>query len=53
MAPVDDDALEALSALVAQILGSGYRDRHGHPLENNLAFRDAIAVLMLRGRLRP
>jgi hypothetical protein len=51
--PLDeDDALAALAQLVDQIRGSDYRDRHGHPLEMNLHYRDAVALLTLRGLWR-
>lgn len=48
--PMDErDALEVLRDLVQQIRGSEYRDRLGHPLENNVAFLEAVALLKLRG----
>lgn len=25
--------------LIEQVEGAGYRDRHGHPIENNVAYR--------------
>lgn len=49
MTAPDDEALAALLALVRQIVGGGYRDHHGHPLETNEAFLDAIALLTLHG----
>lgn len=43
-----DDALEALRRLVQQIQGSGYRDKLGHAIELNVAYRDALALVKLR-----
>lgn len=48
-APDDLDAIETLRALVQQIQGSDYRDKHGQPLEMNVAYRDALALLKLHG----
>lgn len=39
--PVFNDEAEVLAVLqrlVGQLKGSGYRDREGHPIENNEAF---------------
>ena len=33
-----DPILAAVRDLIQQIEGSDYRDKHGHPLENNEAF---------------
>ena len=33
-----DPLLAAARDLIDQVEGSGYRDKHGHPLENNEAF---------------
>lgn len=43
------DALAALRTLVAQLKGSGYRDKFGHPVENLVAYLDAVALLELHG----
>lgn len=32
---------DTIEELVSQVEGAGYRDRIGHPLENNVAFRKA------------
>lgn len=45
----EPDALETLRALVHQIAISEYRDELGHPLKNNVAYRDAVALLKLTG----
>lgn len=36
---------QMIVAFIDQIEGSGYRDKHGHPIENNVAYkalRDAV-----------
>ncbi len=43
------EVLEVLRALVEQLRGSGFPDKHGHPIEMNVAFQDAEAALALRG----
>lgn len=51
--PVFNDEAEVLAVLqrlVGQLKGSGYRDREGHPIENNEAFMDAVALLELHGK---
>lgn len=48
--PDEADALETLAKLVQQIQGSGYQNEAG-PLELNVAYRDAVALLKLRGAL--
>lgn len=35
---------DAVEDLIEQVEGAGYRDRIGHPLENNVAFKKAKAV---------
>lgn len=52
-APLNDNAdLEAaLLCLLMQITCAGYRDPHGQPLESNLAYLDAMALLRLRGTI--
>jgi hypothetical protein len=45
------DALEALRALVEQLEGSDCRDKFGRPIENNVAYSDAVALLRFRGLL--
>lgn len=51
--PAEDDGsrdeLETLRALVSQLKDSGYTDRLGHPIEMNSAYRDAVALLEIRG----
>lgn len=44
------EALAVLERLIGQLSGSGYQDRHGNPIELNLAYRDALALLELNGR---
>ena len=44
----DQDAFETLRALVHQLQGSGYQDRHGNPIEMNIPYRDALALVELR-----
>jgi hypothetical protein len=43
------DALEALRALVDQLEGSEGRDRSGRPIQDNAAYRDAVALLRFHG----
>lgn len=43
------EVMAVLRALMRQLAGSGYRDRLGHPVEMNVAYRDAVALLKLRG----
>jgi hypothetical protein len=45
--PEDQDALEALAALVAQIELSEFRDELGHRLKMNQAYLDAKALVEL------
>lgn len=42
------ETYSALERLVAQLTGSGWRDRHGHPIERNAAFLEARALVDLR-----
>jgi|ERR1043165_82584 hypothetical protein len=49
----DADALATLRALVQQIAISDYRDKLGHPLKNNVAYRDAVALLALTTSTKP
>lgn len=44
-----DPVMETLRRLVEQIEGSDYRDMHGNPLEMNMIFRDAVALLAEHG----
>lgn len=37
--------IDVLADLVGQLRDAGYRDRYGHPVENNAAYRAAIQVL--------
>jgi hypothetical protein len=45
------DALEALRALVEQLGGPDCRDKVGRPIENNVAYSAAVALLRLHGLL--
>jgi len=47
------ELLAAVLELVDQIRLSDYRDRLGHPLEMNAAYRDLVLLLTLRGLLGP
>ena len=40
--------VNALANLLEQLNGSGWRDRHGHPIEQNVAFQAAREVLARR-----
>lgn len=37
--------IEVLADLVGQLRDAGYRDRYGHPVENNVAYQAAVRVL--------
>lgn len=55
MSEVNDTAelLEAVLDLMDEINGAGFRDAHGHPIENSVAFLELVAILTARGLLGP
>jgi hypothetical protein len=55
MSGVDDTAeiIDAVVDLMDQISGAGFRDAHGHPIELNVAYRELVAILTVRGLVGP
>lgn len=55
MSGVDDTAelLDAVLYFMDQIAGAGFRDAHGHPIENNMAYMELFAILAVRGLVGP
>ena len=47
----EDEMLTTLKDLVEQIQGAGFRDGRGRPIEAVQAYRDAMAMLAVRGLL--
>ena len=45
-----EELLDALADLVAQIDRSEFRDKRGHALKMNMAYREAVTLLALYGR---
>lgn len=55
MSDVNDTAeiLEAVLDLVDQIRIAEFRDELGHPLKNNIAYRELVGLLAARGLAKP
>jgi len=47
------EILEAALDLMDQITGAGFREPHGHPIENKLAYMELVAILTARGLVGP